>query len=296
MMILKIFVLILPLFAAMGAGYGLSRLFTIDENSLTRVLTDFFVPCLVFYSLYSSDVMFGKMLRLVGATSLTVFMLMGAAVIYCMLAKIDRKTFVAPVCFMNSGFIGIPLMALWGGAAAVNIDVIVDQTQTFYVFTVGILIVTGGFTVSGLKEMVKTPLLWAIVAGFLFKFSSVEIPETILGIFRFSGQGASSLAAFTVGSAMSKRSIVLSRHVAAAIVMRFVGGFFAGYLASIVFGIDGLARTVLIVATSLPSAVFSYVLPLRYGADTELAGSAVVLSTLLGVFVIPLSFYFASML
>jgi predicted permease len=52
-MIFSIFIIILPLFAAMGAGYGLSKLFELDENTLTRVLTDFFMPALVFFSLYS---------------------------------------------------------------------------------------------------------------------------------------------------------------------------------------------------------------------------------------------------
>ncbi len=196
---------------------------------------------------------------------------------------------------MNSGFIGIPLMALWGGVAAVNIDVIIDQMQTFYIFTLGILIVSGGFTPAGLKEMIKTPLLWAILAGFFFKFTGLRLPDAAAGIFEFSGQGASSLAAFTVGCSMSSRKIVFNRHVAAGLVIRFAGGFLAGLLAAEMFGLTGLSKTVLIVATSLPSAVFSYVLPLRYGVDTELAGSMVVLSTILGVVTIPLSFYFAAM-
>ena len=293
-MILSIFLIILPLFAAMGAGFGLSKVFIIDENTLTRVLTDFFMPALVFYSLYTSDIMFGETLRLLGATTLAVFLLLAAAYLYCFVAGVDRRAFAPPICFMNSGFIGIPLMALWGGTAAVNIDVIIDQMQTFYIFTLGILIVSGGFSAEGLKEMIKNPLLWAIGAGFFFKFTGLRMPESAAGIFEFCGQGASSLAAFTVGCAMSRRKINISVHVAAGLVIRFAGGFLAGWAAAGIFGLEGLPRTVLIVATSLPSAVFSYVLPLRYGADTEIAGSMVVLSTILGILLIPLSFYLAS--
>jgi predicted permease len=278
----------------MGAGFGLSKAFSVDEHTLTRILTDFFMPALVFYSLYASDVMFGETLRLLGATSAAVIFLILLAYGYCRISGASSRAFAPSICFMNSGFLGIPLMALWGGVAAVNIEVIIDQMQTFYIFTLGILIVSGGFKASGLKEMVKTPLLWAIFAGFFFKFTGIRIPESIMAIFEFSGTGASSLAAFTVGCSMSSRKLVFNRHLLAGLVLRFGGGFLAGLAAAEIFGLTGLSRTVLIVATSLPSAVFSYVLPLRYGVDTELAGSMVVISTLLGIVMIPLFFMLAS--
>lgn len=293
-MVFSIFIIILPLFAAMSAGFGLSKLFKIDEHSLTRVLTDVFMPALVFYSLYESDVVFTETIKLAGATTTAVFLLMGMALIYSRMAKISSAEFAPPVCFMNSGFIGIPLMALWGGAAAVNVDVIIDQVQTFYLFTIGIIIVSGGFNSSGLKEMVKTPLLWAIFAGFILKFSGIVIPVPIIDIFKFCGEGASALAAFTVGASMVRRRIVFNKHLFAAVVLRFIGGFLAGWGASVVFRLSGDTKIIMIVATSLPSAVFSYVLPLRYGVDTELAGSVVVVSTILGIVLIPVSFVLAS--
>ena len=149
----------------MGAGFGLSKIFALDENTLTRVLTDFFMPALVFYSLYSSNIVFTETLRLLGATTVAVFLLILISVIYCRVSKTGIKVFAPSICFMNSGFLGIPLMALWGGTAAVNIEVIIDQMQTFYIFTLGIVMVSGGFNGRGLKEMIKTPLLW----GYYFR-------------------------------------------------------------------------------------------------------------------------------
>ncbi len=294
-MILSIFVIIIPLFVAMGIGFGLSKLFTVDEYSLTRVLTDFFMPALVFYSLYTSDVVFSETLKLLGATTAAVFLLIAMSLIYCKISKTDTKAFAPSICFMNSGFLGIPLMALWGGTAAVNIEVIIDQMQTFYIFTIGIIMVSGGFNASGLKEMIKTPLLWAIAAGFLLKFTGIRIPDAAAEVFRFSGEGASALAAFTVGCSMSKRKITFSVHLWFGLLLRFCGGFLAGWLASVLFSLTGSTRIIMIVATSLPSAVFSYVLPLRYGVDTELAGSMVVVSTVLGIVLIPAAFALASL-
>ena len=78
--------------------------------------------------------------------------------------------------------------------------------------------------------------------------------------------------------------------------MRFGLGFFAGVLAVIIFGISGSARIVVVSASALPSAVFSVVLPLRYGVDSRFAGAMVLLSTLLSIFTIPVVFYLSSKL
>lgn len=76
-------------------------------------------------------------------------------------------------------------------------------------------------------------------------------------------------------------------------MLRFVGGYLIGYLAAMAFGLTGLTRTVVIVATALPSAMFTSILPLRYGLPNQFASTMVLASTLLGVITIPLSFALA---
>ena len=167
-MILDSFLILLPLiFLALG-GYFLSEFYSLSEDTLIRIVTDFFMPVLIFYSLYTSDINLAKTMKLLGAVSIVLAILFIASFVYCRLFKLDFKAFAPSILFMNSGFLGIPLMKLWGGFAAMNVIVIYDQIQTFYIFTIGIVIVTGGFTLVGVREMIKSPLLWAIVAGFLF--------------------------------------------------------------------------------------------------------------------------------
>jgi len=59
-------------------------------------------------------------------------------------------------------------------------------------------------------------------------------------------------------------------------------------------GLTGLTRTVTLVAAALPSAMFTSILPLRYGEDNQYASMMVVISTLLGIVTIPLSFALAA--
>ncbi len=293
-MILTSFTLLLPLFLVIAGGALLGKLFSLHEETLIRVVTDFFMPLLIFYSLYTTDIPFADMLPLAGASSFVVFLLLGVGMLYCAIAQADYKSFIPPLIFMNSGFIGIPLMKLWGGMSAMNIDIVYDQVQTIYIFTLGILVVTGGLSFSGLKEMVKSPILWAILLGFACNLAKVPLPGFVKEIFDFGGQAAPPLAAFALGCSLKNMKFRVSPHLIAGILGRTVLGFLAGMLASVIFGFTGTMRSVVIVASSLPSAVFSYVLPARYGVEASLARSMVLASTVLGVFTIPFAFLLAA--
>ena len=294
-MIINSFLILLPLiFLALG-GYLLSRIYSISEDTLIRIVTDFFMPALIFYSLYTSDINLIKTLKLLGVVSFVILFLFVLSFLYCQWFKLDFKAFSPPILFMNSGFLGIPLMKLWGGFAAMNYIVIYDQIQTFYIFTLGIIIVTGGFTLVGIREMIKSPLLWAIIAGFLFKHLQIPMPDNLIKAIGYCGAGAPALATFALGCSLNNRRVIADAHLLSGLIFRFVFGFLAGWIATAIFNINGMERTVILVASSLPSAVFSVVLPLRYGINARFAGSLILASSILSVFIIPVVFFFASL-
>lgn len=288
MMILNTFFIILPILIVGIGGYLLSCIFDLSEETLVRIVTDFFMPILVFHSLYTSEIDLSETVNLLAAVTVTLLILFCCALLYCHFFKLDFKSFSPPILFMNSGFIGIPLMKLWGGAAAVNIIVVYDQFQTFYIFTLGIIIVSGEFTLSGLKEMAKSPLLWSIIGGFLFHLLRIPIQPVLLDTLEFGGGCAPALTIFALGCSVSKRKVRLNGHLLSGLTLRFFIGFAAGWIASELFGIHGLERSVILIASSLPSGMFSVVLPMRYGVDPEFAGSMIVASCISGIFIMPL--------
>ncbi len=294
-MIISSFLILLPLILLALGGYLLSTFYSLSEETLIRIVTDFFMPALIFYSLYTSDINLVKTLKLFGVVSFVLAFLFVVSLFYCRLFKLDFKAFSPPILFMNSGFIGIPLMKLWGGYTAMNYIVIYDQIQNLYIFTLGLVIVTGGFTLVGIREMIKSPLLWAIFAGFLFKHLSIPVPETLVEALGYCGAGAPALAIFALGCSLKKRRIIADTHLLSGLVFRFVFGFLAGWIATAVLNINGMERTIILVASSLPSAVFSVVLPLRYGINARFAGSLILASSILSIFIIPIVFYLASL-
>lgn len=286
-------IILIPLFVIAGFGYALTRAFDLSEDTLVRALTDCFMPLLVFYSLYTSNLAVGETLSIAGASSFSVVFLALLCWVYCKLTGQRYAEFSLPVIFVNSGFLGIPLMELWKGFAAVNMIVVFDQIQNFWIFTFGIAVVAGGVKSSGLKEIIKSPLLWAIAAGFTVSYLDIKLPGPVEEVARFGGTGASTLAAFLLGCSVAERRIKVGIHVIAGTLIKYVGGFIGGLIACRIFGFQGSTRQVVIVASALPSAVFTFVLPLRYGITSELPGSMVIFSTLAGVVLIPALLYLA---
>jgi len=292
-MIQQSFLQLLPILVITGGGYLLSRIYNLSQDTLVKVIVDFLMPMLIFHALYTSDISAALVLGLAGVTTFIVVSLLLLSYGYAKISGVDAREFIPPVIFMNSGFLGIPLMKLWGGMAAMNLIVIYDQIQTVYIFTLGIMIVTGGFSFRGTKEMVKSPILWSIFLGFGFRFLNVPVPAHLLTTLEFGGDAAPPLAALALGVFLGETAFHFNRHLFAGLLLRIGGGFLCGLAGSLIFGLEGMSRVVVLVASSLPSAVFSSVLPMRYGVKADFAGTMVVVSTVLGIITIPLAFFLA---
>lgn len=292
-MIAESFLQMLPILLVVLGGYLVSGLYSIKVQDLVKVVSDFFLPALIFISLTESNLSGQAIADMAKASAVVCILLFAAAFLWAKLAKEDIRSAVPPLVFMNSGFLGIPLMKLWGGLEAMNLILIYDQVQGMFMFTLGIMVITGGFSKKSFFSMLHSPILWSVALGFLFRLTPLSMPQSLVNTFTFAGEAASPLAAFALGVSIRTIQYTFSWNLIGALLLRFVGGYLIGYVAVLAFGLTGLARTVVLVSTALPSAMFTSILPLRYGLPNQFASTMVLTSTLLGVLTIPLSFALA---
>ncbi|OQA43074.1 MAG: Membrane transport protein [Spirochaetes bacterium ADurb.Bin315] len=284
------FLHMLPILVVILSGYVMGRLLPIDSKTLATVAADFFMPALLFISMATTDLEGSLVSSLIGSSISITAMLLIVAFIWAKLAGQEPSKTVPSLVFMNSGFLAIPLMKLYGGNLGMNMSVIFDFTQSFAMFTVGVFIITGGLKASSIKAAFASPIIWATVSGLLVRTLAIPIPETIREIFLYAGDGAPALASFALGVSLKDFKLTLKVELISALFVRFVGGFLIGLLAANLFGLQGMAKVVVTVTAALPSAIFTSVLPIRHNKDANFATTMVLLSTLLGAFTIPLSF------
>ncbi|HPX28952.1 MAG TPA: AEC family transporter [Sphaerochaeta sp.] len=289
-MMIAPFLHMLPILVMILAGYMMGRLTPIDSKTLATVAADFFMPALLFISMATTDLDGSLVSSLIGASIFIMAMLLIVAFIWAKLAKQEPSKTVPSLVFMNSGFLAIPLMKLYGGNLGMNMSVIFDFTQSFTMFTVGVFIITGGLKASSIKSAFASPIIWATVSGLLIRTLSIPIPETIRNIFFYAGDSAPALATFALGVSLKDFKPTFKVELISALFIRFVGGFLIGLLAANLFNLQGMAKVVVTVTAALPSAVFTSILPIRHNKDAHFATTMVLLSTLLGTVTIPISF------
>lgn len=292
-----------PLFLCVLAGVVFGRWRKLGPEPFVVAVMDLFMPALVFDALLTADVSIAEMLTTGLASVLIIAVMFGM----CLLVrgKIPLRSFALPVLFMNAGFLGIPLMQLAFGVEAVGRIVVFDQVQTLMMFTLGIWIAAPrhdqrSVMADSLSAFLREPLIYAILAGLGLRLIGVAVPESVLAPIRYLGSVTSPLALFSLGLRLAStplsflRDMQILKYLGLILLLRFAGGFTAGATVSAMMSLEGLTRQVVLIASALPSAVFSYILAERYRAEPDLAAAAVFTSTVLAMPLLPVLLRFAN--
>lgn len=290
-----------PLFLCIVAGVVFGRWRKIGPELFVAAVMDLFMPALVFDALLTADVSLGQMLTSGISSALVIGFLYGLCLLtHFVLGKENwpLRRFALPVLFMNAGFLGMPLMSLAFGPEAVGRIVVYDQVQSLFMFTLGIWVAaprqsSRSVVRESLAAFLKEPLIYAILAGIGLRWAGVRAPESILIPIRFLGSVTPPLALFALGLRLASTPLkflaspAIQKSLVLILLLRFAGGWACGTAVAAVLSLDGLTRQVVLIASALPSAVFSYILAERYQAEPDLAAAAVFTTTILSLPLLP---------
>lgn len=292
-MITTSFLQMLPILLTILAGYLFSSTLSIKVEDLIKIVTDFLLPPMIFISLTQSTLTSAALADITKASFLTFLLLLIVGFVWLKLIGEEIPAALPSLIFMNAGFLGIPLMKLWGGSEAMNLILVYDQVQNALMYSLGIFIITGGFTKRGLLFFLASPILWAIILGFIFTVANIPTPSSMVHALSFIGEAAAPMAGFALGLSIRRNTLTITPKLLGSIAVRFIGGYLVGLSVATLLGLEGVIRTVIIVTATLPSAMLTSLLPLRWGRNNQFASSMVVLTTLVSILTIPLAFALA---
>lgn len=282
-----------PLFIAIAGGFFLGRWRKLPPRPFVQAVMDLFMPALVFGTMMTEPVT----LRMAAGGGAAALIVLTVLFLFCLAARPVMKKplpeFALPVLFMNSGFLGIPLVKLLMGSAVLNGIVFYDQVQTLCIFTLGITLAASGSgsaresIKAGLMSFVKEPLVISILLALALLGTGVRLPTFITDPIQFIGNVTPAVALFALGIRLAAVRNFFYRGLASGLVLRFGGGLLGGLLAVHLLHLEGALAVIVILASSLPSAVFSYVLAERYDRRPEEAAAFLFVSTLVSIPLIP---------
>lgn len=279
---------VLPMCLVMALGYGTRRLGWLrreEISTINKIAFRIFLPCLLYYNIYCSDLSgsFDPLLMTyaVGGVLLT----FGLALGYTLLTeKLPERRGVLIQGMFRSNYVimGIPVAtALLGadqlGTVSILIAVIVPLFNMLAVVVLEVFRGQKPKPLHILGQIAKNPLVIGSVLGILTLVAGIRLPHILEQTIQSVSAIASPLQLFLLGAFFQFSGLKTYRRelVTVSIAKLIVSpGLFLGLGA--LLGFRGVAFVSLIGIFASPTAVNSFTMAQQMGGDAELAGDIVV--------------------
>ena len=285
-MVLTVLNITAPVFLLAAIGFAWVKLgFEYRVEFVTRLTMTLSVPCLIFVALMKTQIAPEALAALSLAAFVAYLIVMLACYAVVKFAKLNVRTYLAPLVFGNTGNLGLPLALFAFGDVGFDYAVVVFAVMAILSFTIGVWVVSGG---GSLKRVIQEPLVGATLLGALFLWQGWQTPPVITNTLQLIGQMAIPIMLITLGVAVARLETKAMTQAIWLSVVKVVICVAAAWAAATWFGLDPVAAAVLIVQVATPVAVTSYLLAEKYGADAQPVAGLVVASTVLSVAYLPL--------
>ncbi len=290
MLALRILSIVFPVFAIIGIGYLYGRIKRPDIGVTNQISMDVLVPALVFAALASKDFDFAHYSQLALGGALVI---LGSGLLAWPVArvlKVDARTFVPPMMFSNSGNMGIPLIVLAFGDAALGAAIILFLVEMVLHFSMGPYLLAHRMN---LLQLLKTPVMAATALGVAVSLSNTLLPDALYTAIKMLGDASIPMLLFALGVRLNQVSFK-DWHIGAwsGVVAPLTG--IVMVLALLPFlDLDPVQQSILLVFGALPPAVLNYLMAEQYRQEPEKVASIVLLGNLAALIVMPLVLAFA---
>ncbi|MBI5886096.1 MAG: AEC family transporter [Deltaproteobacteria bacterium] len=278
---LKISAVVFPVFTIIGIGYIFARIKRLSLEPIIEVLLYLTIPALVISSLVNKSLVINDLLLVSLAACAVVFGTGAMSWVYLRLIKrSELRGFYLPAMFMNSGNMSFPLALLAFGAAGLTVAVLYYLAISLLVYSLGIYIAKGR---GGFAEIFKLPLIYAAAIGLVINLTAIRLPDPLITTFDMLGAATIPMMQISLGYRLHSASLKEPGISLAGSLIRLAGGFLVAWAVVSLFGIEGLNRKIILLSSTMPSAVINFVVSHKYKVDSDLVASIVAMSTVLSV-------------
>lgn len=290
MAVLEVLKVVFPVFSIIAIGYWFASFKKIDITAFTELLVYVAIPALVISSISKNPINVEDLIE-VSLASVAVILLTGLlCLLYFKVTKKEfKRGFFLTSMFMNGGNMPFPLALLAFGEKGLQIAVIYYIAASIVVYSLGLFIAKGR---GGQMEMFKLPLIYASSLAVGMNLANIQIPFSIMVTIDMVGDITIALMQITLGYSLYKVKITSIEMPVVSTLIRIGGGFLIALFIVEAFNIEGLNKKIILLTSSMPSAVINVIFGHKYDLDTDLISSTVFLSTLVSVLTTPLLLYF----
>lgn len=287
------------LFIIVVLGYALCKLGYMGEDfdrKLSSIVVDVTAPLLILSSVMGESLPDRTLiLPLLGVGFLTYVLLLVFGFFVPRLIAADRNDqgmIGFALMFANVGFIGYPIVSSIFGSKAVFYAALLNMPNTFFIFTAGVMLVKGEYSVRklNLKLLFSPSMIAAFVAALLVAFD-VHTPEIVARPVTMVGNITVPAALMIIGSSMARlplHDIIGSPKVYVASVVRLGVVPVSLYFLFKVCGVSDIVNEINTVVIAMPVASFGTMFCMKYGRNPALMTEMTFITTVGSIFTIPI--------
>ena len=278
--------ILLPVFllAAIGYGWRLTGA-PFEREFVTRLVMNISGPCLTINTLGNLTVSRADFVSMMGASAAMFVTTIAAG--WLVLALIRRRDRVLwPVISIgNTGNLGLPLCVFAFGAEGLGLAIAVFVVNSVGQFLFTPVAMSGE---SPVRTLLTTPVVYGALIGLTLMFTDASLPQWLDSTIGLLGGLLIPLMLLALGNTLAGLKM---QHFTSSLLwgaLRIVLGFSVAFGVAWAFGLEGVAKGVLVLQGSMPAAVFTYFFAARYGRSPDDVAGIVLSSTLISALTLPL--------
>ncbi len=285
---LKLFEVLFPVFFIVGIGYFLGKKNTnFDTTFITNYSANFGAPALFIFAITSSGVKFDIFSEyfIYSIIALASFSIVG--IIFLILMKKDYVRELPPFFLPNTGNMGIPICLFAYGSLGMGVAAAISSLVVLLHFTLNIFLASKKMD---LKIILKSPSTYAVIISVLFLYYELEMPQFVLNSVMLLGYTMIVLILMSLGISLTQLKVFSIKSSIISSIGRVIIGPLIGFLIIKIFNLSGYAAGVLLIQSSMPSAILTFLIASMYSPKkiVDSISSMIVVSTLMSLITVPI--------
>ena len=290
---LKLFEVLFPVFFIVGIGVFLGKKNpNFDTSFITTYSGNFGTPALVIFALTAGGVTFDvfKEFFIYAIILLAVFGIVGLVFLVLMKKDYIRElpTFILP----NTGNMGIPICLFAYGELGMGIAASISSLVVLLHFTLNIFLAKRAFD---FQIIFKSPAFYAIIFTVLLLYFEEPIPQFVMNTVMLLAYGMIVMILMSLGVALTQMKVFSFKDALITSTGRVIIGPIIGFVVVKIFDLTGAAAGVVLLQSSMPSAILCYLIASMYSPKeiVDNISSTIVVSTIMSLITIPIVLFFA---
>lgn len=289
---------ILPLILNVTVGFVLAKRGFLDHHFLGRfsgVTFRFFIPCLLFTSIYRADITLGRLAQYWSGYFIPILLL------FVLVAFFSTPLFALTTVYANTVMVGIPLVSQLWGDAGLNIAVAVISLNSLTLFFAYALVTSlrggkQGRLLQNLSNTLTNPIILSLVIGATLNLLQVPLYGPLLESTSLAGQAALPASLLILGATLAgfplrvggkdQQRVLL---ICLCKLLLIPGGVY--FFVTNILHLDPLTTGVLVLLAACPSGVNVLPFAQKSAADRQMVSAAILVSTVVAVVTLPVWVY-----